>query len=354
MDTGRLSRARDWTIRRLGVKKSANSQIVLGEPSTMNSRTWWTSGYHKLHSSLPQSSVEYDFGTCGDLAVFAASVRGAKHQFKASPNQDAFAVCCVESPHRYIVLAVSDGVSSAEYSAYSSRRLARDTVARLSSILQSVDNNLPSDGVDSKVFSDVITQSSEAVRSWATSDLDAPRVQPQDVRPSSLAATLALVLIDVSPNKDGSFRARAGLIGDSPIFLSSQDRYEIQSVYKKGGAVVENSTDALPLADGESLELSWLDFAIPAGAHLLVTTDGFSNVLRDGNTKFAPIIHQLFVAPKGAPEQLSHLAAVDFDRRGEDDDRTAVVVWAPPFRNSSPEGSTESSKSQQSDSKGSP
>lgn len=330
MDTGKIARKRDAVLAKLGLGRSANDQVILGEPSPINAKTWWTSGYHKVHAGLPRSSVEYDFGTCGDLAVFGATSRGTKHQFRAAPNQDAFSFCSVTSPGNYLIVAVCDGVSQAKFSSYGSRRLAREAVSRLEKAIRvSTSENVP---LEYEHFAKILHEASTAMKTWSTTDLDAPQQLPESTDYKDLSTTIALVVIDAMQASETGYRMRAAFIGDSPIYLSSGDAYAIQTPFTKGGDLVENSTGALPLMNGEVVRPGWLDLRLPAGSHVVITTDGFSNALREGNTKHARILRKLWSSPTGPVSLALNITGIDFDRRGEDDDRTAVIVWAPPFQ----------------------
>jgi serine/threonine protein phosphatase PrpC len=326
---GEIARKRDAVLARLGLGRSANDQVILGEPSPMNAKTWWTSGYHKVHLDLPRSSVEYDFGTCGDLAVFGATSRGTKHQFRAAPNQDAFSFCSIESPAKYLAIAVCDGVSQAKFSSYGSRRLARETVLRLERAIR--DNISQGTELAQAHFVTILRESSTAMKIWSATDLDAPHQLPEETDYRELSSTIALVLVNTTQTDEAGYRVRAAFVGDSPIYVSSDTAYTIQTPFTKGGDLVENSTNALPVKSDEPVRPGWIDTHIPAGSHLLIATDGFSNALRGGNTKHARVLRMLWSSPTGPVALALNVTGIDFDRRGEDDDRTAVIVWAPPF-----------------------
>lgn len=300
----------------------------------MNVKTWWTSGYHKVHSELPRSSVEYDFGTCGDLAIFGATSRGTKHQFRSTPNQDAFSFCSIESPSKHLAIAVCDGVSQAKFSSYGSRRLAREAVTRLEKAMQ--DHSDGSVALEQTQFTAILQEASTAMKTWSVTDLDAPKQPPEETDYKDLSSTIALVLIDATQSDEGGYRIRAAFVGDSPIYLASNDAYAIQTPFTKGGDLVENSTSALPIKSEEAVRPGWIDTRIPAGSHLVITTDGFSNALREGNTKHARVLRKLWSSPTGPVALALNVTGIDFDRRGEDDDRTAVIVWAPPFSEITP------------------
>lgn len=295
----------------------------------MNAKAWWTSGYHKVHSELPRSSVEYDFGTCGDLAVFGATSRGTKHQFRAAPNQDAFSFCSIESPSKYLAIAVCDGVSQAKFSSYGSRRLAREAVTRLEKAIR--DNGSENTPLEQTQFLSILQEASTAMKEWSSTDLDAPYQLPDETDYKDLSSTIALVLIDATQADGAGYRVRAAFVGDSPIYLASNDAYTIQTPFTKGGDLVENSTSALPVKADEAVRAGWIDTRVPTGSHLVITTDGFSNALREGNTKHARVLRRLWSSPTGPVALALNVTGIDFDRRGEDDDRTAVIVWTPPF-----------------------
>ncbi len=170
------------------------------------------------------------------------------------------------------------------------------------------------------------------MKTWSTTDLDAPQQLPENTDYKELSTTIALVLIDAMQASETGYRIRAAFVGDSPIYLSSNDAYTIQTPFTKGGDLVENSTGALPLINGEVVRPGWLDIQLPASSHIVIATDGFSNALRQGDTKHARILRKLWSSPTGPVSLALKITGIDFDRRGEDDDRTAVIVWAPPFQ----------------------
>jgi serine/threonine protein phosphatase PrpC len=228
------------------------------------------------------------------------------------------------------MIAVCDGVSQAKFSSYGSRRLAREAVSRLERAVR--DKSTESVALDFEQFATILQDASTAIKTWSTTDLDAPQQLPEDTDYKDLSTTIALVLIDATQTTENGYRIRAAFVGDSPIYLSSKDAYTIQTPFTKGGDLVENSTGALPVKNGEVVQPGWLDIQLPASSHIVIATDGFSNALREGGTKHARILRELWSSPAGPVALALKITGIDFDRRGEDDDRTAVIVWAPPFQ----------------------
>jgi hypothetical protein len=85
----------------------------------------------------------------------------------------------------------------------------------------------------------------------------------------------------------------------------------------------------LPLGSrpgGDTIETA--SVVLPAGAGLVLLTDGVADPVRDGPGTVAPALAEVLRGgPSGALTPLALAEAADFSRRGCQDDRTILAVW---------------------------
>jgi hypothetical protein len=310
------------------ITDSPNGNPIIGKGAAINARPWWDSGYWKVGEDEGFREMEVDIGTAGELAVIGATLRGSKHRFQGGPNQDSYAILHDELVHSFLLVAVSDGVSNAKHSGYSSRKLVRHTVRAIALDLANEPERLWTGDELIQIADNAIARASANMRTWVAGDLDSPKIPPDQASVYDLSATLTLAIIPVNPTEDGSRTAIVGFVGDSPCYLLDSDGWSLKTPPTKQGDVMDQTTNALPLDENETLKTKWLDVKIPAGAALFVMTDGVSTALDSGNTTLGEYLREEW----SAPSTMKHFTNVlDFDRQGEDDDRTVVAVWTRPF-----------------------
>ena len=162
-----------------------------GEPSTFASKPWWKSDWWLLDPEGQSGDVSCDVGTVGDLAVAAASIRGNSHRLDATRCEDSFALSTgkTDDDAPFLVVAVGDGVGSADYSSYGSKRATYLLATKLASRLTARGQ------LDFEIFAAETEQLLEevkvAIRGWRTDDYFAPTLPASDV--STLATTPTLV-----------------------------------------------------------------------------------------------------------------------------------------------------------------
>ena len=310
------------------ITDSANGNPIIGKGASINAKPWWDSGYWKVGEDEGFREMEVDIGTAGELAVIGATLRGSKHRFQGGPNQDSYAILHDELVHSFLLVAVSDGVSNAKHSGYSSRKLVRHTVRAIALDLANEPERVWTGDELIQIADNAIARASANMRIWVAGDLDSPKIPPDQASVYDLSATLTLAIIPVNPTEDGSRTAIVGFVGDSPCYLLDSDGWSLKTPPTKQGDVMDQTTNALPLDENETLKTKWLDVKIPAGAALFVMTDGVSTALDSGNTTLGEYLREEW----SAPSTMKHFTNVlDFDRQGEDDDRTVVAVWTRPF-----------------------
>lgn len=236
-----------------------------------------------------------------------ASVVGAAHVHQRRPRQDSFAVATSASD-RYLVIAVGDGVSAARHSHIGAEGLTR-LVAHQASALLDRDGALGYD--DAKRLAAEASQ-------LLVQQLSQVVVDPE---PADFATTLILAHVDTTTGECGGFR-----VGDSCSWLidgpASRSLYDTT---KDANGVVSSATAALPTTE-PAVEMQ-PRVCLTSGQKLMVATDGIG----DPMTQSTPFRDD-FARRLDEPIQPdAFLSLTSFERRGANDDRTAVVVW-PPMR----------------------
>lgn len=305
-----------------------NDNPIIGKPTTINARPWWESGYWKVGEDEGFRELEVDIGTAGELAVVGATLRGGKHRYQGGPNQDSYAVLHDESVNKYLLVAVSDGVSNAKHSGYSSRKLVRQTVRAMAQILSIEPEMNRTDAEIKDIALRAVQRAANNMNKWDADDLDSPKIPQDQTSIYDLSATLTIAVIPVNAYEDNARKALVGFIGDSPCYLLDSD-WKLLTPATKQGEILDHGTAALPLEDNSQLSIQWLDVEIPSGSAFFIVTDGIGTSLDNGNTSLGRYLKNEWLRPCSMKKFTN---ALDFDRRGEDDDRTVVAVWTPPFR----------------------
>lgn len=305
-----------------------NGNPILGRGTSINAKPWWESGYWKVGEDEGFREMEVDIGTAGTLAVIGGTIRGGKHRYQGGPNQDSYAILHDESVQSYLLVAVSDGVSNAQFSGYSSRKLVRHTVRAMARSL-SID---PERAWTSKELQEIantaIINAADSMCVWVTDDLDSPKVPSSHATIYDLSATLTVAIIPTNPSPNGNRPATVGFVGDSPSYVLQNNSWRLITPAIKQGDVMDQSTAALPLHDNSKIRVDWIDIELAPGSALFVVTDGIGTSLDNGNTTLGEYLRSEWARPCSMKQFTN---ALDFDRSGEDDDRTAVAVWIPPF-----------------------
>jgi serine/threonine protein phosphatase PrpC len=315
---------------------SANGNPIIGEESSINKTPWWTSHWWQVGKDEICREVEIDIGTAADLAIIGLTSRGQSHRYGGLPNQDSFAILHDDVVPGFLFVAVSDGVSNASFSGYASRKLVRCVVRALHRrVLERVTSSdtPPSDielrGLGSAAF----REASDALLCWSEFEVLAPACEPGEIDPAELSATLTVAMIPVGLPPDGNRRALVGFVGDSPCYTLREKAWQLVTPATKAGETLNNATAALPFLGEGAAEVAWLDVRIPAGSAFFLMSDGFGTSLASGKSK----VGEFLAAEWGHPRTVvDFLRAAEFDRAGEDDDRTVVAVWTPPFTSSPP------------------
>jgi serine/threonine protein phosphatase PrpC len=251
-----------------------------------------------------------EFGLFDDLAIFSASLRGRKHRLLGKANEDAFWVRYVASDRaNYLVVALCDGLSSAEFS----DEISRWTAARVSQRVAV--GLLALKEISEKSIVDVI---SSAVL-MAQDDLLKRKITSKTGDPANLATTLTVAAI---PSKDFDAPAVFAYIGDSPSFLRDEETWVQISLQETEKEVQTSATDAFPII----AKCRFVTPSLRSGDVILMTSDGIGNyIARHGrNLQLGEYLLRRWEKPR---DEIELLADLSFDLRSADDDRTAIAVW---------------------------
>ena len=242
-----------------------------------------------------------DGGQSAEFVVLAASVAGVAHRLSGRRCEDAYA-WALPRPGRLAVI-VADGVSTA---------------------------GRGGEGADIAVSA--AWEHLLAVEGWGEMEcLAALRVASDAVSAagcasaSELSTTFVVALVSAS---EAGAEVRLARVGDSSAFILVKDRWD---ELFPGGAEDElrgSVVGVLPLGSrgGDAVETA--SVLLPAGAALVLLSDGVADPLRDGPGTVAPALAEVLSGgPSGALTPLALADAADFSRRGCQDDRTILAVW---------------------------
>jgi hypothetical protein len=232
-------------------------------------------------------------GYCGSdkqrFTVRAATVRGLRHRYEATPGQDALGL--VWNPIRNSLFAViADGLGSKAQSGEAARR-AVSAALRLARRLGAGDD-----------ATEVVTQARHAVAEFNR---------------TAAEGSTTLVLAELRRDRSDTYVATWG-VGDSEAWLLRGDKWA--ALHHERRQRQENVTRHLP-----SGEPRYRENRAPAGSIVLLSTDGFASALGPGS-RFGDQLARAWQRPPVPGEFLSQ---VDFEDDQFTDDRAALAVWIP-------------------------
>lgn len=257
-----------------------------------------------------QNGIAADEATVGAFSIRAASVIGPSHrcQQPADPRQDSYRIGRTRD-HRYAIVAVADGISSAALSDAGATTASSQAVTLLRDRIDRVGfHELDAKELYQKIAESVAGQA--VGRGVGTADL----------------STVLITAVIEEPGPDGTAEAWVAWLGDSSGWLLTPDspRWRCTSgdVKDRAAAVVSNEVagrlpDTPHLAQDQYLTL-------PPGAALALVTDGIGDAWADP----AGRVNDYFANAWRTPIPATRFTAdVGFDAPQCLDDRTAAVVW---------------------------
>ena len=239
--------------------------------SKFASKPWWKSDWWLLDPEGHSGDVDCDVGTVGDLALAAASIRGNSHRLEATRCEDSFALSTgmTSDDASFVVVAVGDGLGSADYSSYGSRRATDLLAKRLASRLTARGQ------LDYEIFvaetEQLLEEVKAAIRSWRTDDYLAPDLPPAGISIASLETTLTFAVIPATAEDGGRREVFIGFVGDSPLFKLSDGTW-LRIPDEGDEDLVDPTTQAL-----HSGNVAVTHFSLSDEEVLVVVTDGIGN-----------------------------------------------------------------------------
>jgi hypothetical protein len=278
--------------------------------STAHAQPWL------LPAHLSGAGIAADEAQVGDLVVRAASVVGPGHRCEepAAPRQDAYQLGRAGGG-RYLLVAIADGVSSsrrAELGAAVAARRAVELAAR------QIDAAGPA-GAPAIHLSpvDIFGAVAADMRNTAARR----RLADTDV-----CCVLVLAVIDALPGPTGNRGSWVAWVGDVSMWRRTGGRWEFLLGDAKGRAGGVQTSEVHSALPGGAAAVRAEVVPLRAGEAYALVTDGVGDLW-----SAHPMANDYFARRWATPPPVaSYLNDVCFDARGEQDDRTAVVIWTPP------------------------
>ena len=253
----------------------------------------------RVRASASQACYRADGGQSAEFVVLAASVAGVAHRLSGRRCEDAYAWALPRSGR--LAMIVADGVSTA----------GRGGEGADIAVNAACEHLLSAEGWGEMECLAALRAASEAVSGAGGRSA------------AELSTTLVVALVAASGTGAEVCLARGG---DSSAFVlvgaGWEELFPGRAEEELRGSVI----GVLPLGSRDAVETASL--ALPAGAALVLLTDGLADPLRDGPSTVAPALAEILSGgPSGGLTPLALAAAADFSRRGCQDDRTVLAAW---------------------------
>jgi hypothetical protein len=253
-------------------------------------------------TTWPRPGFAADGGELGGFQVLAASVAGQKHLHEGSQRQDAYYFASLGSDGA--ILAIADGVSSHPLAAIGA------DVAVFAAVRGYLKTTGEEDGDDmlSERLSAAVDRGEDAVFEAAN-----------QMRVEAAELSTTLLLADLRRGADGEVAVTvAGVGNSSALALVPGSPPAVIAGPPEGGSPPQYH-QFLPGDTGRA----GIDRArLPAGAALVLATDGFADDLHA-----SPAVGDWLwdrIAAAGSPIEFAHV--LSYRRQGTNDDLTAVVA----------------------------
>jgi len=308
--------------------RAIDGQLLLDLKSSLNAKPWYTPNWKKLPETGPARDLELEFGSLDELRLMAGSTRGTKHEYYGDENQDAFFVARTKSKS-HLVLAIADGVSSATYSAYGSKMLTF-LVAR--EVAEVIEQKKPPQVEIPEIIEAAVRRASDRVQNWQPGELYAPSTPPGPDARHDVSATFSVAVVATQEDQDRARKVTLACVGDSPCYTLHGLDWTLRSAVTKDGELLEQATSALPVRMGEDPRLELFEFDLAKSDVLVMMTDGIGTSLASGDTPVGKWLAPRIYGPSLSQDFAGLLSTnfsevLTYDRQGEDDDRTLVVLY---------------------------
>ena len=252
--------------------------------------------------------VAADEALAGDLDIRATSVIGPAHRFDPNTDgrrQDTYQLG-LSADGRYLMVAVADGVSNATQS-HEGAQCAVSTAVELLRIELARNDDLRR------------LNTSDVFR--AVAQRMAARAEHRKINPASFATTLILAVVPTAPGpQTGQRTAWLGWVADSSGWSLEAHRWRRVTGMAKSGYDPNTLDGCLP-ADPHLAKSALVP--LRSGQALALMTDGLSDLMTDVDGAAGELARR-WTTPPPLPAFVRDMC---FDAPGQDDDRTAVVIW---------------------------
>src|SRR5215203_562258 len=254
-------------------------------------------------TTWPRPGVAADGGELGGFQVLAASVAGQKHLHEGSQRQDAYYFATLGDDG--VVLAVADGVSSHPLAGIGADIAVFAAVRGYLKATWSAAGD--GDTIPERLVA-AVDRGEDAIFEAANQ----MRIEPREL-------STTLLLVDLRHGNDGSVAVTtAGVGNSSALALAPGSPPAVIGGPPEGGAPAQYH-QFLPGDPGRAQ----VDHArLPAGAALVLATDGFADDLHA-----SPAVGDWLwdrIGAAGSPIEFAHV--LSYRRQGTNDDLTAVVA----------------------------
>jgi serine/threonine protein phosphatase PrpC len=308
-----------------GWQPEGRFEFSIGEPGQ---------AFRQVRSTLPFFPVQPDSvsdgGTAGGLAIRAASVRGLHHRYDGKPRQDSYGAALSEDG-QWLIAVVADGVGKGPKSQNAAALVSRHGPELIRDRLASA-GTAPSELDWWSVFEQlaiIIVKDGQRNLEKPSSDRGTRGTVPSAREVASeMASTATFAICHTAPSVQDGWKVTVASQGDSPVWaLSAGGRWRRLAGPKPLGAdgLATSKVLALPLLPAErGTHLVTTEILTPDCA-LLLMSDGVGDPLGDADDDVAATLGQAWARP---PLQHQFTAQIGFGRKGFDDDRTVVGIWA--------------------------
>ncbi|HFI0621205.1 TPA: protein phosphatase 2C domain-containing protein [Streptococcus suis] len=296
-----------------------DNRYVIGEPAGT---------FHQKPTGIAQQNMPIfrndnvsDALQIGHSLLLAASSKGSLHQSGESPRQDSYSYGVYEeNGEMWILLAISDGVSSSPYSHILAEYLTFSSVKELKLQLEAYGE------VHVQEFAHKINQ---MANSFCRKQLARFNQQFDDSKyvahlgANLFGATLECAVVHIKQDNQTVKQFTISGDGGAYIFKSSSKIDIIKSGKIRGEGIVSNAVSPLPLGDIDDVNIE--EVRLEKGDIFFMATDGLSDFIGSGNSSLGKFLLEKMVEAKDAVEFLKIINVAMFQL---DDDKTAVCFKA--------------------------
>ena len=259
-----------------------------------------------IKSSPP--AIAADEARLGDLDVRAASVVGPSNRCEepARPRQDAYRLGR-DPEGSYLMVAIADGVSSAERAEYGAAVAVASAIRQLQRL---VGTGVGLDGI-----------SANEVFGAVAEDMMSVALQ-QDLAVTALSATLLAGVIPTSPTSTGMRTAWFGWLANPSGWLKSNNSWSKFAGNARSAVLSNKLAEVLPLHPDMAQSKTMV---LEPGDMLALVTDGCGDAFEDVQGGSEWFVERW----RDPPPIASFMLDVGYEARMCGDDRTAVAIWCP-------------------------